>query len=268
MKKYAYLGMLMVLLLMTSCINTKKMVVLENMSDVGYYPMDSLLEIKIQRDDRLSILVTSKNSELALPFNMAGESVQMSASGEMTVVGYNGTRGVQSLGYLVDVDGNIMFPILGELKVSGLTRKEVGEMIQDRLIADGYISDPIVYVELQNLRITIMGEVNGQGVQNVTNARVTLLEAITKAGGLTSNADLKNVSVIREENNERKMYTLDVRSTDILNSPCFYLQQNDVVYVHPKYARSTVKEDRTLQFYSLLTGLISFIASMAVLIYK
>lgn len=267
MKKLMCLGLFAVLLSMSSCINTKKMVVLENMEDSGYYPMDSLREIKVQRDDRLSVLVTSKNSELALPFNMAGEAVQMNSNGEMSTIGYQ-TRGIQQLGYLVDVDGYIIFPILGKMKVAGLSRAEVAELIQNRLIEEGYISDPIVYVELQNLRITMMGEVHSQGVHNVTNARITLLEALTQANGLTSNADLSKVTVIREENSERKMYTLDIRSTDILKSPCFYLQQNDIVYVHPKYPRSTVKEDRTLQFYSLLTGLVSFIASMAVLIYK
>ena len=231
------------------------MIVLENMNDSLYYPIDSLREIKIQRDDRISILVSSKNPELALPFNMAGEAVQMNANGELSTIGYN-TRGVQQLGYLVDPEGYIEFPILGKLAVAGLTRQEVSGLIRNQLINDGYINDPIVYVDLQNLRVTVMGEVNAQGVQNVTNARITVLEAITRANGLTSNADLEKVSVIREENNERKMYMLDIRSTDIFDSPCFYLQQNDLVYVYPKFPRSTTKEDRTLKFYSLGIGLL------------
>ncbi len=198
------------------------MIVLENMNDSLHYPIDSLREIKIQRDDRISILVSSKNPELALPFNMAGEAVQMNANGELSTIGYN-TRGVQQLGYLVDPEGYIEFPILGKLAVAGLTRQEVSGLIRNRLISDGYINDPIVYVDLQNLRVTVMGEVNAQGVQNVTNARITVLEAITRANGLTSNADLEKVSVIREENNERKMYMLDIRSTDIFDSPCLFL---------------------------------------------
>ena len=166
------------------------MIVLENMNDSLYYPIDSLREIKIQRDDRISILVSSKNPELALPFNMAGEAVQMNANGELSTIGYN-TRGVQQLGYLVDPEGYIEFPILGKLAVAGLTRQEVSGLIRNQLINDGYINDPIVYVDLQNLRVTVMGEVNAQGVQNVTNARITVLEAITRANGLTSNADLE-----------------------------------------------------------------------------
>lgn len=265
MKKFLFCGMLAVVLMMSSCINTKKMIVLENMADSVSYPVDSLQEIKIQRDDRIYVVVSSKNPELALPFNMAGEAVQMDANGELRTLGYT-TRGVQQLGYLVDPEGYIEFPILGKLDVVGLTRREVTELIQNRLISDGYISDPIVYVELQNLRITLMGEVNTQGVQNVTNARITLLEAITRANGLTSNADLKKVTVIREENEERKMYTLDIRSTDIFKSPCYYLQQNDIVYVHPKFPANTTKEDRTLKFYSLGIGLISFLTSLFVLL--
>lgn len=265
MRKLMFWSMLVVALIMTSCINTKKMVVLEDMEPSLFYPMDSLQEIRIQRDDRISVLVSSKNSELALPFNMAGEAVQMDATGEMRTLGYT-TRGVQQQGYLVNPEGYIEFPILGRLSVAGLTRQEVSAMIQKRLVDEGYISDPIVYVEMQNFRVTVMGEVNVQGVQNVTDARISVLEAITRANGLSSNADYKKVAVIREENHEQKMYVLDVRSTDIFKSPCYYLQQNDIVYVHPKFPRSTEKEDRTLRFYSLGIGFISFITSLLVLL--
>ncbi|MDR0892642.1 MAG: polysaccharide export protein [Mediterranea sp.] len=267
-KSVAYaMMMLMLVLTMTSCINTKKLILLKNMDTNTSYPIGQLRDIKVQRDDRLYIFVTAKNPELAAPFNQNSQTMRISETGDMVNASANGgnDRGGLQTGFLVDMDGYIQYPILGKLKVDGLTRKEVSQLIQQRLIDQGYISDPIVYVEIQNLRVTMMGEVNAQGVQSVPNARITLLEAISRAGGLSANADYKNVEVIREENGVRNMYKMDVQSTDIFQSPAFYLQQNDIVYVHPKFPPTTTKEDRTIRFYSLGIGFLSFIATMLVL---
>ncbi|MDR0938974.1 MAG: polysaccharide biosynthesis/export family protein [Mediterranea sp.] len=270
MRKLVIHSVMMVLAVvtMTSCINTKKLILLKNMDENTSYPIGALQDLKVQMDDRLSIFVTSKNAELATPFNQTGQTLSIDETGQLRNAagsrGGNDRGGIQA-GYLVDREGYIQFPILGRMKVAGLTRKETSELIQNELINQGYISDPIVYVEIQNLRVTMMGEVNSQGSQSVTNARITLLEAISRAGGMTANADLQNVEVIREEGGVRNMYRLDVESTDIFQSPAFYLQQNDIVYVHPKFPPSTVKEERTLRFYSIAVGMFSFIASLFVL---
>lgn len=266
MKKFTYVGMFLVVLMSTSCINTKKMVYLEDMKEDYSYPMNPQQEVKIQRDDRLSIVVNSRNPELAVPFNIStGEAFQVTTSGEVT----GATNMVkQEKGYVVDLNGYIEFPILGKFKVVDMTRNQVADLIRERLISENLISDPLVFVDVLNMKIAVLGEVGGPTVLKVTDSRITLLEAITRAGDLTANAQLDKIAVIREEGNERKMYMHDIRSTDIFYSPCYYLQPNDIVYVHPKYAKATVKEQRTLGFYSLAVGFLSLIATLGLLLTK
>ena len=166
----------------------------------------------------------------------------------------------------MDLNVYIEFPFLGKLKVVDLTCKQVGTLIKSRLVEENLISDPLVFVDILNIKITVMGEVKSPQVLRIDDSRITLLEAVTRTGGVTSNALLDRVAVIREEGNERKMYMHDVRSSDIFYSPCFYLQQNDIVYVHPKYAEASTKERRTLGFYSFGLSILSLLTTIAVLL--
>lgn len=264
MKKFTYVGMFLVVLMLSSCINTKKMVCLEDMKEDYSYPMNAQVDMVVQRDDRLSIIVNSRTPELAAPFNIStGEAFQVTEKGEVTAAA-NGAR--QEKGYNVDLNGYIEFPILGKLKVLDMTRKQVADLIKDRLISENLISDPLVLVDILNFKVTVMGAVIEPQVLKVADGRITLLEAITRARGLSSNATMDKVAVIREEGNERKMYMHDVRSTDIFYSPCYYLRQNDIVYVQPKFAEATVKEQRTLGFYSLILGVITSAISLGILL--
>ena len=263
MKKNACAGLFFLVLMLTSCVNTKKMVYLENMREDVSYPMNAQVDMKIQRDDRLGIVVNSRNPELAAPFNIStGGGFQVTDEGEVAAT--NAPK--QEKGYRVDLNGYIEFPILGKLKVVDLTCKQVGTLIKSRLVEENFISDPLVFVDILNIKITVMGEVKSPQVLRIDDSRITLLEAVTRTGGVTSNALLDRVAVIREEGNERKMYMHDVRSSDIFYSPCFYLQQNDIVYVHPKYAEASTKERRTLGFYSFGLSILSLLTTIAVLL--
>ena len=241
MKRNVYVGVLLTALLMTSCINTKRIVYLEDMKESLSYPMNAQPEMKIQRDDRLSIVVSSRNPELT--------DMQKCEKG-----------------YMVDLNGYIEFPVLGKLKVVDLSCKQVAELIKKRLIDENLINDPLVFIDILNIKITVMGEVESPQVLKIDDSRITLLEAITRTGGVTSNALLDRVAVIREEGNERRMYMHDIRSSDIFYSPCYYLQQNDMVYVHPKFAEANTKERRTLSFYSFGLTLLSLITTITVLL--
>ena len=258
MKKNMYVVLFLAALLMTSCINTKRIVYLEDMKEDISYPMNQQPEMRIQRDDRISIVVNSRNPELTVPFNI-------STVGNFQVA-VTGNNQKQEKGYTVDLNGYIEFPILGKLKVVDLTCKQVGTLIKSRLVEENLISDPLVFVDILNIKITVMGEVKSPQVLRIDDSRITLLEAVTRTGGVTSNALLDRVAVIREEGNERKMYMHDVRSSDIFYSPCFYLQQNDIVYVHPKYAEASTKERRTLGFYSFGLSILSLLTTIAVLL--
>ena len=131
-----------------------------------------------------------------------------------------------------------------------MTVSQVKQLIQDRIKEGGYIKDPIVSIEFLNFKYTVLGAA-GAGSFSVEGDRITLLEAIAKSGDLPSNARLDRVLVIREETGVRKVYPHDLRSTDIFESPAFYLQQNAIVYVEPKYKKKD-KEDRAIQYGSLL----------------
>ena len=222
-------------------------------------------ELRIRQGDQLSIFVNSKNPEMAAPFNIySGVSYQVSGEGEV-LTGQSGNTSIGQGGYHVDNHGMIDFPVLGLLKAEGLTSRELANEIKMRLIASKYIDDPIVMVELFNVKITVMGEVVKNGTVSLNEKGLNLLEALTLSGGLTGNADPKKVTVIRTEQGVRKMYETDIRTTEMFKSPCFALQQDDIIYVQPLSAKMTDGEERGWRYYTLATGLVGLIVSLMVL---
>ena len=200
MKRNVYVGVLLTALLMTSCINTKRIVYLEDMKESLSYPMNAQPEMKIQRDDRLSIVVSSRNPELTVPFNIStGGNFQVTSSGDVAT----GTDMQKcEKGYMVDLNGYIEFPVLGKLKVVDLSCKQVAELIKKRLIDENLINDPLVFIDILNIKITVMGEVESPQVLKIDDSRITLLEAITRTGGVTSNALLDRVFAKKGTNAE------------------------------------------------------------------
>lgn len=197
--------------------------------------------ILIQPQDQLSIVVSSRNPELAAPLNKPVASYQ--AGSEITSTGGGYQR---ILGYTVDNNGDINFPVLGTIHAAGLNRWELQEAIQNKIKKEGIILDPIVTVEFMNFKISVMGEVNSPGTYNVTGDKITLFGALSLARDLTIYGRRDNVTVIREQNGKRNIYKLDLRDSDIFSSPAYYLQQNDVVYVYPNSVRagqSTINEN-------------------------
>ena len=139
--------------------------------------------------------------------------------------------------YLVDNEGYILFPVLGSLRVEGMTLKQLKEEISNLIIEKKYINDPIVTAEFTNFQITILGEVGSKGNYIVKDNRITILQAIAMAGDLTTYAQNDNIWVIRTEGGERQVYPIDLRSKSCFDSPGFWLQQDDVVYVKPRKAK-------------------------------
>ena len=150
---------------------------------------------------------------------------------------------------------------MGKLHVESLKVSEVKNLIERRIKDGNYIKDPLVSVEFLNFRYTVLGAVAKNGTFTVNGDRVTLLEAIANAGDLTAKARINRVTVIREVGDERQMFVHDLRNKDILESPCFYLQQNDIVYVEPRF-RNKNKEDRGWQVVTVLLSLASVITSV------
>lgn len=247
-------------LFLGACGSVKNDIYLNNTVEGVEYPYD-YHEPVVHLDDRLNITVSSRSPELAVPFNANGGVFQVDNAGSV-----EDTAKPSRVNYRVDKDGDINFPILGKLHVLGLTANEVQDLIRNKIIEGKYIKDPLVTMEFENFHYTVLGEVGGKGTYTVSNGRVTLLEAIANAGDLTINANIQRVLVYREENGIRKMYVHDLRNNDIFYSPCYNLQQNDLIYVEPKrkkYDPST----KVMQRISLIMSFFS-IATIAAFLFK
>jgi polysaccharide export outer membrane protein len=257
MKKCLLTVFVSTMLLMNSCIVGKKVIYVQDMQADTNYKVMKATSLHIQKNDRLSINISSRTPELAAPFNQG--SYNINERGDVTA---GAAATAETKGYLVDGDGQIDFPILGSLQVGGKTLEEAKAMIQGRLVNDKLIGDPIVKVELINLKINMLGEVNRVGVLTVPDANITLLQAISQAGGLTVNAAADRITVIREENGQRKMVVNNIQSKEIFNSPTYYLQQNDIVYVEPRGAQLTSKEQNNWRYLSTGIGLLATVFTL------
>ena len=247
-----FLVVLTAIVLLSSCSSSKKFVYLQDMELGHGYPYDTKYEAVIHCNDRLDITVSSKSPELAIPFNTHGGAFQVESGGAVA-----SSQAGAGKGYRVDVDGNINFPILGKLHIEGMKVSEVTDMIRARIIEGKYIKDPLVSLEFLNFKYSVLGAVANNGTFTANGDRITLLEAIAKAGDITGKGHVDRVMVIREEDGQRVKYIHDLRSKDLLKSPCYYLQQNDIVYVEPKY-RKQDGEDKSWKY---ITGVLSFVTA-------
>ena len=188
--------------------------------------------IIIQPQDQLSIIVSSQNPTMAVPFNLSVSTFytgsELSASGSSQRI----------TGYVVNNEGDIQFPLLGALHVAGLNRWELQDLIRDKLDASGLLKEAVVTVEFLNFKVSVLGEVTAPGTYSVTGDKITILQALALARDLTIYGQRENVQVIREQNGKRQIYVMDLTSSAIFDSPAYYLQQNDVVYVTPSKVRA------------------------------
>lgn len=258
--KYVAYLVVCVAVFLTACTSTKKIIYLQDVVPLKQQEIEQKYEVIIHSDDLLAIMVNSRDQELAMPFNMPMVTYQLGT------LGSSGQQRV--LGYLVDTDGNIDFPILGEIHVEGMTRMQLTELIKNKLIEDDLIKDPIVTVQFLNFKISVMGEVGRPGSFTISGDRITLLEALSMAGDLTIYGRRDRVGVIRENNGKRTILFHDLRSAEIFNSPCYYLQQNDIVYVEPNKAKSGQSSINQNNSIGVWVSVISLLTTIAVLIFK
>ena len=255
MNRFNICLLLLATLLLGSC-SRKNYLYLQDMQLGEMYPFEEKHEATVHPDDRLKIVVSCEKPALAMPFNARTGSVQMREDGTVASVGSTDDNN-----YRVDADGCIDFPMLGSLKVQGLRLSEVKELITRKIIDEGYINDPLVSVDIVNFKYVVLGAIGSNGVFTVDDDRITLVEAIAKAGDLAQNARIDRVKVIREEEGGRKVYVHDLRKMETFYSPAFYLQQNDIVYVEPKYKKKDA-EDRGIQYTTLILSIASSLTTM------
>lgn len=257
MKRYAILFFALAMIL-SSCASTKKFVYLQDMEVGQKYAIEQLNQAVIHTGDRLSIVVTCKKPELAIPFNTITGSVSVEDN-----LFADASQSTAKSGYLVDSDGTIIFPIFGRLHLEGLTLKQASDMIKTMIIEGEYINDPSVTIEFINFKYVVWGA-SGNGVYTANGDRITIIEALAQAGDVSVNGRVDNVMVMREINGNREIYKMDLRSKDMFDSPGFYLQQNDVVYVEPKY-RANVNSQRGWQIFTSSLSVLSTISTFVLL---
>ncbi|NPD80419.1 polysaccharide export protein [Prevotella sp. PINT] len=253
MKKiYFFFPLLIAVMTLMSCGTSKKIVYFQNADEVSLEASRMLYDAKIMPKDLLSISVHTTDAQASAPFNITSSQ---------------GAGGTSNNGYLVDNDGNIEFPILGKLHVSGLTKNQCQDMIAAKL-KPYFLKEesPLVKVSMANYRVTVLGEVSSPGVVPVSAEKMSILEAIAESGDLSIYGKRNNVLLIREdEKGEKKMHRLDLTDANIINSPYFYLQQNDVIYVEPnkvKSGNSAIGTSTTI-WLTVITSLVS-IASLVI----
>ncbi len=250
--------------LMTSCISNKKIVYLQGAKDTYAVPreIEQAFDLYVQPDDQLAISVASRNAELIQPFNnntLIGGGTSMSGSNTANV-----SSGVSY--FQVDMSGNIEFPVFGTLHVGGMTTRQISTIVQERLVKDGYIKDAVVNTKIMSFKVTVLGDVKNPGTQTYQGERLTLLEALGKAGDLNNSALRDQVLVVREENGKRMTYEVDLRDEEsVFLSPAYYLQQNDVVYVQPNKSQR-VKGSTGYTWISISSTLVSIIVSVVSLL--
>ena len=255
-----------VLLLTTwSCNSTKKIAYLQDATIGGEVPVSQTSNIVARPGDRIAIVVNCADPQASALFTLLSPQMQFVA-GENATGG--GTQNVNS--YLVDNSGNINFPVLGKLHVGGLTATQIASKVCNDLVTHQLVKDPVVQASFTNLHYSVTGEVKSPGKYEIGNDRVTVLEALAAAGDLTIFGRRDNVKVVREVDGKRTTYQLDLRSDHLFDSPAYYLQQNDVIYVEPNSARagqSSVNENNWKSV-SIWISLASLLTTVAVLVFK
>lgn len=222
---------LCIVLVLFSCKPKSELVYYQNIDSLAAKEKLNSYEIKIQPDDMLTIIVSADDPETAVPFNLSTISMPSAVSN-----GSMSARGQESIqAYLVDVNGFIDFPVLGKLKVGGLSRTEVMQLLETKIAK--YIKNPIINLRLTNFKVSVQGEVTIPGTYPLTSDRVTLIEAISMAKDLTIYGRRDNILVIREINGVKSYNRVDITKADFINSPFYYLAQNDVIYVEPNKTR-------------------------------
>lgn len=244
----------LIALLLSSCVSRQKMAYFQNMERLEGNNTPNYYTTVIENNDLLNITVspsgaTEMDLKLVQPFNLPITAAP-NVMGNIT-----GQQRLQS--YLVDNKGNIDFPVLGQLHVAGLTRQKLIELLKTRI--SEYVDNPIINVRIDNFKISVLGEVKTPGAYQIEDERITLPEALALAGDMTIYGRRDNVLIIRETEGIKKYAYVDITQSDFIDSPYYYLQQNDVVYIEPNKAQmqSSVYNRNIPIFISVASVLIS-----------
>lgn len=247
--------LLFVVAITASCASQKNVLYFQNAPTNVEFEYAQGEDITVTSGDMLTIVVSSKNPDLAAMFNLS--KVQNGSS----------SGGSDDLAYTIDSNGNIDFPILGTIHIAGQTKEQIAQTIKSMLITNKLVNDPVITIDFKNLQYYVLGEVTNPGTYYIEKNQTTILEALSTAGDLTIYGQRDKVFLTRNVNSKKVTYQLDLRSQDVYNSPAFYVTQNDVIYVEPNKVRanqSTVNGN-TVKSATFWMSLASFVTTLVVL---
>jgi polysaccharide export outer membrane protein len=248
MKNISFLSFVVFLLALVGCSSQKEVAyfygVNSSSADSINKKFNKVHEARICTGDMLSITVTGLNPLAVAPFNLPLVSYATPGSDQL----YSAPT-LQS--YLVDINGNIDFPVIGIIKLAGLSKSQAIKYINDKLAP--HLKDPIVTIQFMNYRVTVLGEVLRPGQYSISNERVTVLDALGLAGDMTIYGKRNNVLITRENNGKLEFVRLNLNTDEVFKSPYYYLQQNDVIYVEPNSVKSVASQNTALYLSALST---------------
>ena len=215
--------------------------------------------------DVLLITVNTNNPEAAIAFNLplipsGGDATRSYTLGGGTNVSY----GISMQNYLIDMQGELIFPVIGKIKAAGMTKNELAEQIKSSIFPQYLTEEPIILIRYGNFKVSVLGEVLKAGTFPIDNEKVSIFEALAMAGDMTIYGNRASVLLIREHNGERETVRLDIRDKNLVNSPYFYLQQNDVLYVEPNASKARSSSIGTAE--SLSISIVGTLISLSSLI--
>lgn len=251
----------------SSCSTPKDITYMQGFTNDAVQTVAQQKRITVQPDDKLSIVVNSKDPALAEVFNLA---VAQTRVGQTSQGSRSYNNGYVSA-YTVDPNGYIQFPVIGEIYVRGLQRWEVAEKVKEELVSNNMLKDPTVTVEFLNATVTVIGDVKSPGEYAIDRENLNIVQALSKAGDLNITGMRENVLVVREENGQNRAYRVDLTNTaDLMQSPAYYLQQNDIVYVEPNNMkkRESINNANTILTPTFWMSVASLLTTIGVLIFK
>lgn len=248
--KYLNLALLTLVLLFVGCNAQRNVLYLQDMEDGAEVTLPDNYLIRLKSGDQITVVINSKNPELAAPFNTSTSYSALTGGAQSASYSSNNLQVLT-----IDSDGYIALPIIGKVKCDGLTRQELETEIENNIRKEGYIQDPHVNVRFAELTISIVGEVVKPGRYNINKDQLSIFEALALAGDMTIYGNRETVTVVREKDGKNIITKLDLRSADCFSSPCYYLEQNDIIIVSPnKYKAATAEINQNRSFWISLAS--------------
>lgn len=253
-------------LFLGGCSSPKNIAYLQDAAVGVSRPISQQSNIVARPGDRIAIMVNCSDPKTAAMFALITPQRNMNNMSSES----DNVSDARLNDYQISESGDIDFPVLGRIHVAGLTAPQVADKIRNEIVTRQLAKDPVVVADFTNLHYSVLGEVDNPGKFTISNNRVTLLEALAAAGDMTIFGRRENVKVIREQNGQRQTYVVDLRSDRLYDSPAYYLQQNDVVYVEPNKAKAGQSSVNENQWKSpgLWISIASFLTTIGVLIFK